>query len=474
MTKMLFASWIGRSALSAVFTLLLLTALRMPSAAADTSYLTLQGPNPVTATCPMTLTFNGSITGAPNSPVTYLWARFVNGQPQDSAPITTQIPASGTLTVPPQPLTIDKTTQGFQSYALFISSPVNSDSTTHGKVFLTATCKTLVINPNVVNQANPSKGGLVLNPNIINDVYVTPPDSVRQTGNQQDCGAHGGGFDCPLAFANNYLVLVWCWQPTGCGVATTDKGIKAFNIYEVDNGKHVYVNSTNDDGYGNVATAGTVQPPQGGFTNQCYAVTAVQSNKNESVNSNAVCLGNGIVGNVSSTYHATQWDYHYQIQEGGTGLPFISACATGPMCFGWHHDQSSIVSVTLVTLWWYAENLRAYYRFDDVNALSGHYIVSATLHVPVTGGNVSCLSALAAADTDWTNAPNAYIGGSFESPSGPVTGGLDVTDIVRNWVSGSTPNYGFVLRGGNETFNAETSACRTDVGTDATLDVVHS
>lgn len=469
MTKVYFTSWISRVVLCAGAAAFFLAGLRTPGAAADTSYLGLQGPTTVTAPCPMTLTFNGSITGPANSSVTYLWARFVNNKSQDSNPVTTTIPGNGTLTLPPQQLSIDKSTQGLQSYDLYITSPAGSDSTTHGKVFFNPTCQTLVIKPGVITQANPNKR---LNPNIITQAYVTPPDSLHQTGSAQECGAHGAGFTCLAGLSNNYLVLVWCWQPTGCGVATTDKNIKKFNIYEVDNGKHVFVNATNDDGYGNVATAGTVQPPGGGFSNQCYAVTAVTPNNLESSTSNAVCLGNGTVGNVTSTYHASEWNYRSQIAEGGTGLPFLSDCAVGPMCLGWHHDESSVGGV--VTIWWYAENVRAYYRFDDLNAISGHYIVSATLHVPVTGGTVGCLAGIAAADSDWTSIPNSYIGGTFGAPSGPITGGLDVTDLVRAWVNGSTPNYGFVLRGADEHLTAESTTCRTDVGTDATLDVVHS
>ena len=469
MTNRFFVSWVTRIALCSASVVLLLTGLRTPGAAADTSYLSLQGSNPVTAPCPMTLTFNGSITGAPNSTVTYLWARFVNNQPQDSAPVTTQIPANGTLTVPPQQLIVDKSTQGFQSYDLYVTSPANSDSTTHGKVFFTATCKTLVIKPGVITQANPT---VKLNKNVIVQVYVAPPDQLAQTGDAQLCGSHGAGFACTLGLANNYLVLVWCWHPTGCGVATSDKNIQKFNIYQVDNGKHAFVNTTNAYATGDVATAGIVQPPAGGFSNQCYAVTAVTQNNLESPMSNAVCLGNGTVGNVTSTYHATEWNYRSQIKEGGTGLPFISDCAVGPMCFGWHHDESSIGGV--VTIWWYAENLRVYYRFDDLTSLNGHYIANATLHVPVTGGIVSCLAGIAAADSDWTNIPDSFIGGTFGGPSGPVTGGLDVTDLVRAWVNGSTPNYGFVLRGADENLSAESTTCRTDVGTDATLDVVHS
>ena len=61
----------------------------MPARAA-TSTLALVNSNPYNGPCPVTLTFNGSISGPPGSSVTYVWARFVHSA-VDSAPVTTTI-----------------------------------------------------------------------------------------------------------------------------------------------------------------------------------------------------------------------------------------------------------------------------------------------------------------------------------------------------------------------------------------------
>lgn len=461
------ASFVKYFTLSAVGTILALGALRTPAAAADTSYLTLQGPNTVVAPCPITLTFNGSITGPGNSSVTYLWARFVNGKPQDSASISTTIPGNGTLTLmPPPQLTIDATTQGFQSYSLFITSPAGSDSTTHGKVFFTATCGTPPPTP------SPSPGLNFHNPLIYQLAPPDAPTGLKVTNNEQECGLHGYGIACPIAMQAGDKILVWCWGQAGCnGPASTSQGVKAFNVYEVDNGKHVRLTSVPPDSGGNIPTASAVDTPQGGFTNQCYAATVVMSDNRESGRSNVVCLGSGTVGNVSDNYGPTDSTIRSQSSQYGN-VPFRADCNT-QMCVGWHHDQSSIIAPNIIPIWWYADNVRAYYRFDQLGAISGHYIASATLTVIPTQGRVDCFSALAAADTDWRNNPNTYIGGNFNPPAGTLAGGMDVTDIVRAWVSGNTPNYGFVLRGSNENLVAESSECRTELG-NATLTVTHS
>src|SRR5262249_47661175 len=151
-----------RLALASAFAVAILAAARAPAAAADTSYLTLAGPNPYTGPCPATLTFNGSITGLGNSSVTYIWARFVNGQPIDSQPVTTTIPANGTLVLAPQQLVVDQSAgPGLQSYNLFITAPAGSDSGSHGKVYFSVKCQAVIVpHPINLNQVDESTANI--------------------------------------------------------------------------------------------------------------------------------------------------------------------------------------------------------------------------------------------------------------------------------------------------------------------------
>jgi hypothetical protein len=411
--------------------------------------------------CPVTIAFTGSITASANTSYTYGFIHFPNGVQQPNLFSTGT--GSGSNPMISDSMTFTSSSSGSADQLVVQKiTPAQPDDYSN-KLTFSVTC---------VAPPTPTPGLNFHNPLVYQAAPPNSPTNLKQTTNEQECGAHGFGFGCPLAMSNGWLVLVWCWQPAGCSAASTSQSIKAFNVYEVDNGKHVVVDNVNPDNSGNLATAGAVQTPPGGFANQCYAVTAVMSNGQESFRSNVVCLGSGTVGNVTTTYHATASTVRSQSSQYGN-VPFRAQCDQGPLCLGWQHDQSSIIAPNIIPIWWYADNNRAYYRFDGLNALGGHYIASATLHVPLTGGNLNCFSAIAAADTDWTQVANAYIGGNFIG-GGSIASGLDVTSIVRAWVSGGTPNYGFVLRGSNENLAAESTKCLTDMGTDATLDVVHS
>src|SRR5215472_10550724 len=127
----------------AALCLVIVSLLAAMPANAATSTLALVNSNPYNGPCPVTLTFNGSISGPPGSSVTYVWARYVHSA-VDSAPVSATIPASGTLTLPPQPLAVDAASAGFQSYGLVITAPAGSDSSTHGKVYFTVNCEQLV------------------------------------------------------------------------------------------------------------------------------------------------------------------------------------------------------------------------------------------------------------------------------------------------------------------------------------------
>ncbi len=131
---------------AAVLTLLLFAG-RVTAAAADTAWLSLQGAQNPSGSCPYSITFNAWITGPGNSSVTYYFTRFA-GKAVSSTPVTITIPASGTTQgtslIPPSQITVDSSTVGLQSYELDIQSPAGSDTTTHGKIYFNAKCGLLL------------------------------------------------------------------------------------------------------------------------------------------------------------------------------------------------------------------------------------------------------------------------------------------------------------------------------------------
>jgi hypothetical protein len=438
-----------------------------PSFAAVTA-ATISTANPnYVGPCPVIIKFTASITAAANTSYTYGFIHFPNGVQQPNLFSTGS--GSGSIPMISDSMTFASSSNGSADQLIVQKITVQKITGVQpdyysNKLGFSVTCAT-------PPTPSPSPGFNFHNPLVYQLAPPNAPTNVRQTTNEQECGAHGFGFGCPIAMSGGYLVLVWCWQPAGCNPASTSQNVKAFNVYEVDNGKHSVVDNVTPDNGGNLPTAGSVSPPPGGFANQCYAVTAVMSDGRESGRSNVVCLGNGTVGNATDSYQPTASTYRAQTSQYGN-VPFRADCNT-PICLGWHHDQSSIIAPNIIPIWWYADNVRAYYRFDGLNSIKGHYIASATLTVTPIGGSLNCFSAIAAADTDWTQVQNTYIGGNFVAPSGSLAGGLDVTDIVRAWVAGGTPNYGFVLRASNESLVAGSTECRTELGA-ATLSVVHS
>lgn len=128
-------------ALAACFVLAIaLVALREPAAAA-TAYLTLAEPNPYVGPCPVSLHFSGHIDGTPGTNVTFHFGNFVAGAWTYTSPVSAVIPAGGSLAID-STLSVNSAHAGFQSYGALITSPVGSDSDTHGKIYFTVTCAT--------------------------------------------------------------------------------------------------------------------------------------------------------------------------------------------------------------------------------------------------------------------------------------------------------------------------------------------
>jgi hypothetical protein len=298
-------------------------------------------------------------------------------------------------------------------------------------------------------------------------VFLPVPANLTNTTDPHVCGSHAGmlgGLACSAAFSNGWLVLVFDWP----GTKQTPYA-DAFNVYEVDNGKHALVDHNTLQG----ATVGVVQTPAGGFSNQCYAVTALV-NGGESAPSNAYCLGNGTVGTSTTVLHSIASESRYRFHYVGLPTPPLpcTKAASPLICIGHRYAETTAGPVVV---YHFNEFDRAYYKFD-LSSLAGHYVVKATLKLTIARGTGACYSELGPADTDWTNLTNGtgIIDGNFQSPNGTLAGGLDVTTIVRAWVVGQA-NNGFVLRGSAEDTGADaTSECWTDLNPSGELDVLHS
>jgi hypothetical protein len=436
--------------------LILALGVAAPAVAAVTSASISTGTPTYTGTCPTTINFTGTITYTAGTKFIYSFNRFING--------VQQVVAGGTVTT------------GSGSYSVSDAIPVSSSASgntfdqiwVHNisggqsdvyspKATFSVTCATPTPTPGL-----PTPTPIPIHIPIHLLDLVPAPIHVAKTSNPQVCGSHAGllgSFACGAAFSNGWLVLVWDWS--------ADKkypNADGFNVYEVENGMHKNVDHVTLSG----ATVGIVNTPPGGFANQCYQVTAFSGNNESQGSYPAVCLGNGRVGTATAVLHSAQTMIRTGSYQYG-GVPFQSDCTSAPACLGWDYDESSAGPVVI----WHANYYyRAYYLFD-LSPVANHYVVSATLKVPIDSGNPNCFSELAAADTDWSK-NNGVIGGNFFAPNGSLNTGMDVTAIVRGWVSGGQPNFGFVLRSSNENLGINgTAKCLTNLD-NAELDIVHS
>lgn len=438
-----------RFVLSACFAVVTLAAIT-PARAADTSYLSLVGPNPYTGPCPVTLTFNGSIAGPGNSSVTYLWARFVNGKSTDSAPITTTIPANGTLTLVPQQLAVDTTTAGFQSYSLVITSPSGSDSDTHGKVYFTVTC----------GPAPPPGSRNIVSEAPANVVAITDLAACTKRAPSMACG-----FILADATASKSLVLGWdVAKVISFHPGTISTPPDGFKLYRVDGGRNDFITK---QPFENTRVSEIPKPSDGSYIGKCYAVTAYNTLA-ESSASAPYCIGMRLPI-FHTVLHPINWAFRYRYHQ--RGLYFGPTTKCSDLCVGWYHDSSNGTDLgDQVGIAW-----RGYLLFGR-STIHGLHVTRATLKLLNTGDS-GCVDKVSRALSDWWD-NTSWVDGAFghESsvPSADNSSGavIDVTLSVQLWASGQEPNYGFVITGRNEDTGAnDTTHCVSHFNPSAVLDI---
>jgi hypothetical protein len=418
-----------------------------PASAAVTATFSITSPNPDYAYCPTNVGFTGSITGPPGTNVTYIFARFVNGAPIDSAPIKATLPASGTLPVT-ETLNIGKADSGFQSNEMDVTAP----NAAQGKVFFTVNCSP-------ITTSTPVPFNHQLN-NQMTWKLLPAPVNVASTTSAAVCGSHGGfaALFCPDALHNGFLVLVWDWNANALWPKAG-----GFRVYQVTPGPQKLVD-TQSNGQ---LTISFQKPGAGGFGGRCYAVTAY-SGQTESSASKPVCIPVGYTGRQSKVLHMFHWAFHFY-QYGGAGpaggLAVMGTKCTD-LCLGWSHAISgSGITLTHVNTYW-----RSYLQFDP-SQIAGLNVYKAFLKLRRTSGKPECFGSIGAADGqawDTNNFPSA----SWETPNGAITNTgaqLDVTNIVRGWATGA-PNFGFAFKGTDENTGADdNNSCLVDFSQDDAL-----
>jgi hypothetical protein len=119
-------------------------------------------------------------------------------------------------------------------------------------------------------------------------------------------------------------------------------------------------------------------------------------------------------------------------------------------------------------------------------SLKHRYFIKATLSDDIPKSTTLssqeyCLYELGPATSDWMSEPQGstdIVGGTFQRTNGASPkDGIVVSSIVKSWIEGSTPNYGFVMRGKLETLSfagAPSIYCVYQLDKHAKLSIVHS
>ena len=291
------------------------------------------------------------------------------------------------------------------------------------------------------------------------------PVDLASTTDPQVCSRHLGNaqfldsFICQ-AIGGGTLTLVWEWPGK--------ENIAGYRIYRVDGGRRERVHAQAN---GKEVMVDLLKAPVGGFSGKCYAVVAYKG-KLESDLSNPFCVGGGRVLQ-AVTLDPDHRRCKGKIRDGYTGV-------AGRIL----HDGD---------LWNCRDEVGFYYRTDkssqgdyfdnqiyrsgvhfDLDSLKGKKIWSAKLKLTVdtshvgngseTNHHTSCVARIATGIDRWWKYSD-WIDMSLalepDEANGPDVS-YDVTKIVRGWVSGAKPNFGFVLLGSEENLNAfAEKACYT-------------
>ena len=297
---------------------------------------------------------------------------------------------------------------------------------------------------------------------VVNASYVPAPKGLAVTHDQKDCNNHGGvggGLACAAALPAGQLALVW--NCAGCKV-------DGYHLYRVDilPQKALPANGA----YSNDAkvTLALLEPPAGGFTGKCYAVTAYRGSLESSM-SNAYCAGSGsTMATVTLQPEHTLHGQHYRASRTGTlgytNPPIDSYDGTLYVGYADHYWNNEFGDV-------YDDYIHRTGLYFDLSSLAGKTVVKAVLQFDAFSSwhdydNTSadspkltaqspeaCVEGVDKATDHWWQ--NNDLSSSVKYVSqGPFVGptfGIEVTSAIQGWLGGgASSNFGFIVRGGDE------------------------
>lgn len=238
------------------------------SAAVTASSLSIVGPNPLTAKCPVNVGFTGTISGSPGTIFTYSFNRFVNSVQKVVNGATVTMPSSGSIAVNDS-VPISSSTSGSTFDQIWVHNISGGQADVYSNTAnFTVTCQS-------------GGAGAVMHVLIVSTAVPTPT-GVVSTRDINLCAAHINMLFCKAAINAGQEAIVWEWSGNA-----TYPSLDGYKVYRVDRGHNDLVVTTSaGDGF-----HGTFIGAAGIAYGRCYVVTGYKGS-NESARSAQTCVGN--------------------------------------------------------------------------------------------------------------------------------------------------------------------------------------
>jgi hypothetical protein len=293
------------------------------------------------------------------------------------------------------------------------------------------------------------------------EIAPPAPTGLTSTTDESICAAHGGfgeGLGCHASLPLGELVLVWDW--------TGPHAIDGFLVYRVDGGRHERIAQTPAKKADAILTEGAAN-----YAGRCYVVTAFHG-PNESAPSASFCATDRDYLKTVVLWAENQATVQRSVGKGvDADWDDVSRQKGAAVGFLYDTYKNPVVGDNA-----YVSVFRFAVKFD-LSRIDGREIRAAQLKLsvdstwffvkqavfpdastPASDHVSSCVAKIALGQDSWWTRSD-WIDGPVVSQPSPEAGPIqlvDVTPQVRGWVTTGSPNYGFLLEGSEENFNAFT------------------
>lgn len=302
---------------------------------------------------------------------------------------------------------------------------------------------------------------------------IAPPINAKLTSDPNECIKHFpnnpvsqsyAATQCPKFLEFGYKILTWDWLPDGCSSGTCIQDIQGYQVYLYYFGQPIPTllsHVPNRD-----MTVAAFPPPQpSGPEPPHLIVTAYKAMPwTRSADSNNVTVETTPIKKFLAPLVST-W-FYYGNWEGCNGPPPPIYLENRPLGIvaGYEHREGNCDFLNYVyqgAVWF---DVRGFLPEDIVQVLLKYTWEDSFFQAAddiASNAKKSCAAKLKLGRSDWRSGEQPQWGQKYADPylslpwgedvnsSFPPEYSWDVTSLVKEWIQGSRPNYGFILEGPN-------------------------